>query len=121
MIHTIYAFDVDETLEVSGGPILLTTLRDIRARQNLVLMGLCGNFAVVTMRIHWWHDLFHFIGPMSMTKDEFLRQIKTYVPASDYVMVGNILGVSGKSDDAGAAARAGWRFIRESDFASGTR
>jgi hypothetical protein len=36
-------------------------------------------------------------------------------------MVGNIKGVSGASDDQGAADLAGWRFIKESDFASGAR
>jgi hypothetical protein len=34
-------------------------------------------------------------------------------------MVGNILGVSGASDDKGAAETAGWRFIKESEFAAG--
>jgi len=37
------------------------------------------------------------------------------------VMVGNIKGVSGASDDEGAANLAGWRFIKESDFAAGAR
>jgi hypothetical protein len=36
-------------------------------------------------------------------------------------MVGNILGVSGASDDRGAAQRAGWRFIQEREFANGVR
>jgi hypothetical protein len=36
-------------------------------------------------------------------------------------MVGNILGLSGASDDRGAAERAGWRFIQESAFARGAR
>ena len=43
----------------------------------------------------------------------FLSRIKTYVRADEYVMVGNILGVSGASDDQGAATLAGWRFIKE--------
>ena len=40
---------------------------------------------------------------------------------NDYIMVGNIKGVSGASDDEGAANLAGWRFIKESDFAAGAR
>jgi hypothetical protein len=44
-----------------------------------------------------------------------------YIPGHDYVMVGNILGISGASDDRGAAERAGWRFIQESEFAKGVR
>jgi hypothetical protein len=58
---------------------------------------------------------------MEMSKDVFLRQLKTYIRAEDYIMVGNILGVSGGSDDQGAASLAGWRFIKESDFAAGAR
>jgi len=34
-------------------------------------------------------------------------------------MVGNILDISGARDDRGAAERAGWRFIQESEFARG--
>jgi hypothetical protein len=58
---------------------------------------------------------------MDMSKHAFLSQIKTYVRADDYVMVGNVLGVSGASDDQGAATLAGWRFIKETDFAAGER
>jgi hypothetical protein len=47
--------------------------------------------------------------------------LRTYIRADDYVMVGNIKGVSGASDDEGAANLAGWRFIKESDFAAGAR
>jgi hypothetical protein len=50
-----------------------------------------------------------------------LCQLRQYIPADDYVMVGNVLGVSGASDDRGAAERAGWRFIRERKFAYGVR
>jgi hypothetical protein len=56
-----------------------------------------------------------------MSKDIFLNQLRTYIRADDYVMVGNIKGVSGASDDKGAANLAGWRFIKESDFAAGVR
>jgi len=49
------------------------------------------------------------------------RQLRQYIPGHDYVMVGNILGISGASDDRGAAERAGWRFIQESEFAKGVR
>ena len=49
---------------------------------------------------------------MEMSKDIFLNQLKTYIPADDYVMVENIKGVSGASDDEGVANPAGWRFIK---------
>lgn len=56
-------------------------------------------------------------------KEVWLRVFKeTAFPlADDYIMVGNIIGISGSSDDKGAADRAGWRFIKESDFADGVR
>jgi hypothetical protein len=50
-----------------------------------------------------------------------LVQIRRYCPADDYVMVGNDPRLYGNSDDVGAAAEAGWRFIREHDFAAGVR
>lgn len=113
----IYAFDVDETLEWSNGPITRAMLGDV-AEDGHVL-GLCGNWAVVP--IAYVRRFMTFIGPMEMTKDAFLRQIKQYWKADEYIMVGNIKGVTGASDDAGAAERAGWRFISEADFAEGDR
>jgi len=54
-------------------------------------------------------------------KAHFLSQIKLYTPAKEFIMVGNILGVSGQSDDKTAAELAGWRFIQEIKFAEGER
>ena len=115
----IYAFDVDDTLEVSGGPVSIVSVRGLRPEGHIV--GLNGNWAVVVQSVPLWHRIFSFIGPMEMSKDIFLNQLRTYIPADDYVMVGNIKGVSGASDDAGAAKLARWRFIKESDFAAGAR
>lgn len=114
----IYAFDVDDTLEVSGGPIDIQSIQELK-RGDIV--GLNGNWAVVVQSVPTWHRIFSFIGPMEMSKDIFLKQLRTYIPAEDYVMVGNIKGVSGASDDQGAAYLAGWRFIKESAFAAGER
>ena len=115
----IYAFDVDDTLEVSGGPVSIVSVRSLRPEGHIV--GLNGNWAVVVQSVPLWHRIFSFIGPMEMSKDIFLNQLRTYIPADDYVMVGNIKGVSGASDDKGAAHLAGWRFVQESDFAAGVR
>ena len=115
----IYAFDVDDTLEVSGGPITVVSVAELKSRGHIV--GLNGNWAVVVQSVPRWHDIFSFLGPMEMSKDIFLNQLKTHIRAEDYVMVGNIKGVSGGSDDEGAANLAGWRFIKESDFAAGAR
>jgi hypothetical protein len=115
----IYAFDVDDTLEVSGGPVSIASVGNLRDQGNIV--GLNGNWAAVVQALSVWHLLFSFIGPMEMSKDVFLNQLKTFIRADDYIMVGNIKGVSGASDDEGAAGLAGWRFIKESDFAAGVR
>ena len=115
----IYAFDVDETLEVSRGPVSIVSVRSLKSDGHIV--GLNGNWAVVVQSVPLWHRIFSFIGPMQMSKEIFLNQLKTYIRADDYVMVGNIKGVSGASDDEGAANLAGWRFIKESDFAAGAR
>jgi hypothetical protein len=110
----VYAFDVDETLDISGCPIPLSRVAELRDAGHIV--GICGNFAVVTLQVPTWSSLFSFIGPMAITKADFLRQISTYVPADSYVMVGNDPLVFGASDDANAAREAGWEFVREADF-----
>jgi len=115
----IYAFDVDDTLEVSGGPVSIESVRSLKSEGHIV--GLNGNWAVVVRSAPQWHRIFSFIGPMDMSKDTFLNQLRMYIVADDYVMVGNIKGVSGASDDEGAANLAGWRFIKESAFAAGAR
>ena len=115
----IYALDVDDTIEVCGGPISIASVGSLKPQGHIV--GLNGNWAAVVQTVPSWHRIFSFVGPMEMSKDTFLNQLKTYIPADDYVMVGNIKGVSGGSDDEGAANLAGWRFIKESDFAAGAR
>lgn len=120
MIKTIYAFDVDETLEVSGGPVLIKSLLDLW-HDDYIILGLCGNWAHVAKTVQGWWKMFSFIGPMEMDKTNFLRQIKAYISANEYVMVGNIMGVTGSSDDQGAAQRAEWRFLAEHEFAEGKR
>lgn len=84
-------------------------------------MGLCGNWAKFIQTVQDWSTCINFLGPMDMTKEAFLTQLKTWVPCEEVVMVGNIKGVTGRSDDEGAAARAGVRFISEYDFSKGIR
>lgn len=115
----IYAFDVDDTLEISGGPIPLVALADLRAAGHAV--GICGNFAVFCARAPQWHTLVCFLGPGIMSKPDFLVYMKTYCPADEYVVIGNDPRVFGASDDRGAAEAAGWRFISERAFAEGMR
>ena len=115
----LYLFDVDDTLEVSGGPVLLEQVAELKQSGHIV--GLCGNWGVVTRQVPEWHRLFTIVGPMAASKEELMRQVAENIPASDYILVGNILGVTGASDDEGSAKAAGWRFIREGDFAEGVR
>lgn len=112
--RTLYAFDVDDTLEVSGGPVALGTLVELAGVNGIV--GLCGNWALLCQRWPEWHHFVSFLGPMAMTKAVFLGQLREYVLAADYVMVGNA-----PMGDQAEAEWAGWRFIEARDFAGGVR
>jgi len=152
-IEKVYAFDVDETLEVSAGPIKIQSLVELYEEGHCV--GICGNWAQLIRSAVGWNTVISFLGPItwipegidikvkntegkeqiiSITKQDiaqsfplkymkahFLSQIKLYTPAKEFIMVGNILGVSGQSDDKTAAELAGWRFIQEIKFAEGER
>jgi hypothetical protein len=120
----IYAFDVDHTLEVSQGPITWASVKQLVEEGHIV--GLNGNWAVVTNRVWGWWLHVSFLGPMGATKEQFLRELQTYIPAEEYIMVGNDhvdpkWGTGFVSMDGQAARDAGWRFICEDDFASGKR
>ena len=121
----VYAFDVDETLEVSNGPVTLQMLTDLRDAEHVV--GICGNWAAFCHRVHGWQHVVSFINAGTPNKETHLQQLKLYIPADDFVMVGNVhgeknsLGYVCGSDDFGAAHRVGWRFIKEDDFANGAR
>lgn len=116
---TVYAFDVDHTIEVSEGPVPISALALLRKQGHIV--GLCGNWAVFVERTPNWTDLVSFMGPHGTPKEQFLESIRGSIKADRYVLVGNIQGVSGASDDQGAAARSRWEFIKESEFARGAR
>jgi hypothetical protein len=120
MQPSVFAFDVDETLEVSGGPVAVAALRELVQAGHVV--GLCGNWGVFVRAVADWHRVVSFLGPLGITKADFLIQLRQHVPAADYVMVGNdpTTGL-GSSPDKEAAAQAGWRFILETDFARGDR
>ena len=117
----VYAFDVDETLEISGGPVTFASL--VSLRQEGHILGLCGNWGLITLNVDGWHNLFSFVGQFGPTKAEFLSALMRYVKCEEVVMVGN--DHSRKQhmspDDATAARIAGCRFICEDDFAKGIR
>jgi hypothetical protein len=117
----LYAFDVDDTLEISGGPVPVAALDGLRGEGHIV--GLCGNWAVFVGAVAGWHRLVSFLGPTHViSKADFLSDLRRYIPAADYVMVGNDPATGlGSSEDRAAALAAGWRFILEVDFAAGAR
>lgn len=119
----IYLFDVDHTLEISNGPVKLQDIVDLKIAGNIT--GINGNWAVAVNRINGWQHLFSFIGPMAMSKEIFMNQIKQYVKAEEYIMIGNDdtdpKWTFRVSMDKLAADQAGWRFICEDDFANGAR
>lgn len=120
MLVRLYAFDVDETLEVSNGPVPVAALRALREEGHIV--GLCGNWAVFVQAVPEWHRIVSFVGPLELSKADFLVQLRFYVRASGYVMVGNDPATGrGNSADRQAAEQAGWQFICEADFAAGAR
>ena len=65
-IVVVYAFDVDETLEVSNGPVKLFDLVKLREQGHIV--GLCGNWAMVTLHCPDWHHICSFVGPCGIEK-----------------------------------------------------
>jgi hypothetical protein len=66
----VYAFDVDDTLEVSKGPVKLVDLVNLREHGHIV--GLCGNWAMVTLHCPDWHHICSFVGPCGIEKHDFL-------------------------------------------------
>ena len=119
----VWAFDVDETLEISGGPVKLSDITALREEGHCV--GLCGNWPAVTTSVEGWYKIFSFLGQLNMnlSKVEFLGLLKFYIPAEEYVMVGNDHSQREHQspDDRPAALAAGWRFIDETAFAKGNR
>ena len=68
-----------------------------------------------------WYDHVSFIGPILLTKADYLLELPTCICVESYVMVGNDPRIFGASDDATAAREATFRFIREFEFADGVR
>lgn len=140
----IYAYDIDECLWTSNGPITETMLRQLRSEGHI--LGICGNLSAFLPRAPGWHEYisvtmnfdFGYVDPKTginlynmhlIPKAIWLHcfQHVAFPDAEEYVMVGNVfgqknsLGIVCGSRDNEAAAQAGWRFIDESSFAAGAR
>lgn len=127
MPKIVYAFDVDDTLDISGGPISLQAMMQLRVEGHIV--GICGNWHLFLQKVNGWHHLISFFN-YGQIKNVFLFEMKQIIPADGYVMVGNVgplcartfnIPRTGGSDDMSQALAAGWRFIKEVDFANGAR
>jgi hypothetical protein len=56
----IYAFDVDDTLDASGGPVSILSVRSLRDQGHIV--GFNGNWAVVVQAVPLWHRFVYPLG-----------------------------------------------------------
>lgn len=74
---SLFAFDVDDTLEVSNGPVTVSALRELVAQGHIV--GLCGNWAVFVRAVADWQRLISFLGPLGISKAQFLVQLRLHV------------------------------------------
>ena len=112
----VFAFDVDETLDISRGPINHQVIKILYERDNIV--GICGNWSHFVRTIPDWDKMVSFIGQFYgyTSKEVFLSQLKDAIVADEYIMVGNDPAHYGNSNDIEAAQLAGWKFIREDEF-----
>ena len=134
----VYSFDVDECLWTSNGPVTEDMLRALRAEGHI--LGINGNLSAFLPKCEKWHEFISFTmnfdfgfngwyGMGLIDKAVWMHcfQHVAFPGANEYVHVGNVFGeknllgfVCGSRDNE-AAARAGWRFIKEDDFARGVR
>lgn len=112
----LIAFDVDETLWCSGGPVQPQHLVKLKSRGHT--LGLCGNWGLVTSQVQGWQKVFSFIGPIGIAKDLYLNQLRTYVPSDRYFMVGNDhkRGLYRSPNDRLLSNKTGFEFVSELDF-----
>lgn len=132
----------------TAGPVKWRDLRELARDGNLV--GICGNWENVPQAVPDYREFISFLEvsphPNYAPKHLGLQRIRAAYPGYDhYVMVGNdpgpheqrpaywdrlypdtlpvqhVPGQSLLSNDIGAAAQAGWEFIKEDWFAAGQR
>lgn len=126
----LYLFDYDKTLNlpsrVGPGPIDIKDVIYLKNQGNAV--GLMGDWKMLISALPEWWKLFCIIapiekiGPIAPAKAEDLSTLKKFFPQDwEIIMVGNRPGVHPGSNDSGAAALAGIRFIDETSFAQGRR
>ncbi len=135
---SFWAFDVDECLSTSNGPVTVQMLKDLWATG--AILGICGNLSAFLPRCPDWHTFisvtmnfdFGYQGwyGMSLVPKAIWLHCFKHVACpglDDYILVGNqfgrknSLGIECGSRDDEAAKQSGWRFILEDSFAVGER
>lgn len=103
----VYAFDVDECMETSNGPVTVQMLKDLRKEGHII--GICGALCRFLQKVPDWHEVISFTlnfdfgyeqwyagyGLRSLIPKEVWMhcfQHVTYPDAAEYIMVGNIAG-----------------------------
>lgn len=119
----VWCFDVDETLSVGRPPGPIDIIELLKLRKDGHIVGICGNWGQFVKSVKSWGMYVDFITPIAGSHDKrpYLEALRVGIDADDYVLVGNIGGVSGSTDEKQIAEDTGWRFIKESDFAAGAR
>ena len=111
-----FAFDVDETLDISNGPISVSSIKQLYDAGHIV--GICGNWSHFVRVVPNWNKMVSFVGQFYgyTSKTVFLTQLKNAIKVDEYIMIGNDPAHFGNSNDIQAAQEAGWTFIREDQF-----
>lgn len=101
----LIAFDVDDTLNISEGPIHIDWMTELLLAGHAV--GICGNWPLFVKEVDQWYLMCSFFGPINESKAEYLTTLKHVIEAERYIMIGNY------EPDFFEALQAGWEFMTE--------
>jgi hypothetical protein len=113
----VISFDVDDTLDISNGPVPLEDLRVLKMQGHII--GVNGNWGRFLDAVKDWAELISFYGPKEGStngKVFTLMKAKHDWPfAEQYIFVGNVPAWFNRpvSNDIEAAVAANWTFIPE--------
>lgn len=110
----VYAFDVDETLESSGGPISTSELKRLRDAGHIV--GIIGNTFGYINKVIDWHKTITFFNITYTFKHVQLIYIKQKIKAQEYIFIGNTTPSNSPYSDRTEAEQAQWTFIDANDY-----
>ena len=113
MDKKLFAFDVDETLEISNGPVKISDIKALYDAGHIV--GICGNWRLFVETVPEWNHMVSFVGQFYglQTKAQFLDALYAATRAKIRVLIGNDPAHYGNSNDIEEAKKADWTFVRE--------